>query len=194
MKKNKGKYHIIMMCCGYAESAMSSWLIYTSIIGNVTFATKVDAVKALALDMYNKYIDDMDVRTVRQCPECKEIRGGDFCFKCGANLLAIQTLDAGEFKDWIVSLHSTNCDNYGEAEYANGEDLTFWPWRADEIVSAKQNEIVLLCENAQHILTEALYDQKPELMDEETKHELEQHLNDAHRHHTDWQKMKMTGE
>lgn len=194
MKKSKGKYHIIMMCCGYVESAKTSWLIYTSVDGRDVFNTKVDAVKALALDLYNKYVDENNC--VNQRKNCCENATGLFCSTCGRALSPKNsTLDGDGFMNWICSLHETNCDSYGESEFANGQHLTFWPWRSEEIVGAKTNEVVFLQENAECILAEALYDQKPELMDEETKIELERCLNnDDGLHMTDWQKMKQSGE
>ncbi len=195
-KKAKGKYHIVMMCCGYVESAMTSWIIYTSADGRDVFKTKIDAVKALAFDMYNKYVDETDPSTTMRCDSCKKESSGQFCSKCGTKLsLDKQTLDREQFADWIMSLHSSCCDSYGDSEYANGTRLTFWPWRAEEIVGAKENEVVLIPENAGFVLADALYDQKPELMDEETRLELEHCLNnDDGLHKTDWQRMKLADE
>lgn len=189
-KSVKGKYHVVMMTCGYVESQMTSWLIYNT-RNAIAFESKLTAVRALAMDMYNKYVEDhLDGKAphglVKSC--CKAAFGR-FCSQCGASLEHMR-FDECSFQDFVKGLHSTDCDSYGSCDYAGDDVLVFWPWLAqDRILGLSENEVVILCENAEKILTEALYDQLPDLLTVQVKKELD--MNAASEHHkTDWQEMK----
>lgn len=183
----KGKYRIVMMSCGYVESNCTSWLIY-HVNGARAFKKKTDAVKALALDMYNKYVaEELSFGYLTKCCKDALAKYERFCSYCGRSLKEKQ-FDQEAFEQFIVRLHGTTCDDYGEAEEANGHEFTFWPWDANRLIGAKENEVVFIPENAEHVLTDALYDQKPELMSPELL--VSRSLPRESWQVTDWDQMK----
>lgn len=189
-KKPGGKYHIVMMWAGYVESCTTSCLIYVS---GERFKTPVDAVKVLAIDMYHKYLVDVNPRRHVSEKACcvKSLNDVNnvFCPKCGRELEREVEFDHEGFCSFVVNLFSTTAVAYGESDGTCERDFVFSAWDADAIVGAKENEVVLLRECAEETLAEALYDQMPELMSKDVKEQLLNKLS-SDIHQTDWQVMK----
>lgn len=82
----------IMMRCGYVENCAASCLIYQcEFFGNTGYESIKAAITDLAIDLYNKYYD-----------EVLSVEGKPF--------------EAEEFMESIVALHGTTTDLYGDAE------------------------------------------------------------------------------
>lgn len=168
-KVSRGRYHVILMSCGYVEHSMTSWLIFsTRDISNVYFKTPAEAVTALALDLYEKYLDELSYETGRLRKCCKDFRAvhslAKHCIDCGTKLLPEQ-FDELRFMDFVSDLHCRDCDAYGEAEHANGRDFMFWPFRGEALLGAKKNEYVFIAGSAEEVIRDALLEAKPELED-----------------------------
>jgi len=160
-----GRYRLVMMTCGYVESNTTSWLIFTTHDGH--FATAAEAVIELALDMYAKFEEDvLSTEYVFHKDCCKvEIAGNVaavFCSKCGTRI-KVKEFDPEEFMEYVRSLHSTTCDSYGESEGTANRSFAFWPWRANEIIGAAKDEVVMIAENGEVVLLHALYDARSDL-------------------------------
>lgn len=187
-KVSQGKYHIVMMCCGYVESSMTSWLIFSTMDKGDKFKTAGEAIVELALDLHAKYEDEQSHSrgSGRKCCEnTKSLHSqAKFCMGCGHRLDDGRFDELG-FVEFVKDLHVRNCDAFGESECAGDRDFVFWPWRAEEIVGASKDEIVLLSENAEGVILSALYEAKPELRDSEFASEC---ACDA-----DWAKVKAKG-
>jgi hypothetical protein len=168
MKSKKKGYRFVAFSCGYVESSMTSTLVYgTPFLGNKKFATRGEAITELALDLYAKFVTDRaHVSNLREKPKacCQEAeeQKHNFCSKCGRPILTDE-FDAEAFKEFIVELHNTDCDSYGDAEWFEGRDPEFWPWSFSELLEADKSEVVYIAENAEHVLLAALCDAKPEL-------------------------------
>jgi hypothetical protein len=137
-----------MMQCGYVENASVSWLIFSLPWRKEGFATKEEAIRELALDLYSSYIEDKTPYTPRG--EAKE----EIVF------------DNVEFMEFVANRHYQTTDSYGDAEYANGRNLVWWPYWADRMLSAPREEILLIQEEAEVELLNALYLVMPELKKE----------------------------
>lgn len=193
-KVSQGRYSLIMMSCGYVENSMTSWLIFsTEDISNVYFETARDAVIQLALDLYAKYEDELSYTRPKsnKCCESNAATNPDalYCLTCGRRLEE-NTFDEIRFMEFVTDLHVRNCDAYGEAEFANDREFMFWPFRGQSIVGAKKNEVVLIPENAEVVIRDALYEVKPELKD------LSLYKDEGDRgphFKTDWEKVKECG-
>ncbi len=165
MSLARGRYRIVMMSCGYVENNLTSWLIFSTFTRNERFDTAAQAVMELALDLHAKYEDEYLTHPVYNecCKKAKEDPATSFCPKCGSCLQPNVMFDATAFMDYVIGLHSTTCDSYGEAESTGKRDFAFWPWRAEEIVGASQDEIVLIGENAERVILDALYETREDL-------------------------------
>lgn len=187
-KVARGKYRFVMMTCGYVESAVTSWLIYTS--QRVYFKTAEEAVKQLALDMYAKFHDEhMDELEVWK-PCCKSALKDEkkFCPDCGTQVGGLE-FSADEFAEYVTGIHSTTCDTYGEAEYTKTRpELTFWPWQGDNIIGVKKNEVIVINQNAEWVLLDALCECKPELR---ASRDEADGYNEAYT--SDWELVKQNG-
>lgn len=173
-KLKKGNYRIVMMCCGYVESSMTSWLIFSTMDKSKRFETARDAVVELALDLYAKYDDELSYsrKAIGRC--CQDTQAlnkeAAYCMTCG-NRFESNEFDELGFCEFVRDLHVRNCDAFGESEYANDRELVFWPWRSEEIIRAAEDEIVLISENAEGVILSALYESKPELRDPDLESE-----------------------
>jgi hypothetical protein len=73
-----------------------------------------------------------------------------FCMKCGGRLKS-KSFDCEEFMDFITNLHNTDCDSYGESEFANGENLNWNPWTSFTFMKASRKSIIYIVENAEKV-------------------------------------------
>jgi len=169
MKKKKSKgYRFVAFSCGYVESSMTSTLVYgTPFLGNRAFATRGEAITELALDLYAKFESDRAYaesfqKEASSCCDDALKAGHTFCPKCGRKVQA-EGFDAIGFAEFIVGLHNTDCDSYGDAEGFGDRDPVFWPWSFSELLEADKSEVVYIAENAEHVILAALCDAKPEL-------------------------------
>lgn len=160
----KGRYRIVMMSCGYVENNLTSWLIFSTFANDERFDTAAQAVMELALDLHAKYEDEYLSHRVYSecCKKAQEDPAMSFCPKCGSRLQNID-FDGMSFMDFIVNLHSTTCDSYGESESTGKRAFAFWPWRAHELVGAGEDEIVYIGENAERVILDALYESRDDL-------------------------------
>lgn len=162
----------IVMTCGYVENAMTSALIYQcQFFGNPGYSTYKEAITDLALDLYSKYYDDhLSIyenrysRSVKDC--CRQTlinnKEAKFCSDCGSQI-SDKDFDPEDFMEYITSLHSSTCDSYGDAEYAGGRHLKWWPYWNEDFIGAPKEDIIYIGENAELVLLDALLDAKPEL-------------------------------
>lgn len=165
-------YRFIVMICGYVENAMTSTLIYQcQFFGNPGYSSKKEAVTDLALDLYSKYYDDhLSVyerrysRDVKDCCRAALIANKEakYCSDCG-NQISDRKFDPEAFMEYITALHSSTCDSYGDAEYAGGRNLKWWPYWTDEFIGAPKEDVIFIGENAEVVLLEALIEAKPEI-------------------------------
>jgi hypothetical protein len=162
----------IVMHCGYAESNMTSALIYQcACFGNPGYSSYKKAITDLALDLYAKFYDEhlsiYENRYGRDIKDCcrkslianKETK---FCSECG-NQICDKKFDHGDFMSFVHDLHCSTCDSYGEAEYASGRYMTWYPYWNDDFIGAPKEDVIYIAELAEVILLAALYDAKPEL-------------------------------
>jgi len=168
MKKKSKGYRFVAFACGYVESSMTSTLVYgTPFLGGTKFATRGEAITELALDLYAKYTTDRayinKLRTLKKCCDAAKNAKHKYCPKCGTSLGNTPDFDANDFLEFVVNLHNTDCNDYGEAESFSDRDATFWPWSFSEFLEADKSEVVYVAENAEHVLLAALCDAKPEL-------------------------------
>jgi hypothetical protein len=166
-------YNVIVMACGYAESNMTSWLVYsTQFFGIEGFETMEEAIKELALDLYAKYYDDVlsiyEKRYSKDVSECCrqaliKDKEANFCSVCGKPIENAE-FSPIEFREYIKRLHASTCNDYGDAEScASRFQLSWWPWSLRELQDAEKDEIIWIAESAELVLLDALYDAKPEL-------------------------------
>ncbi len=161
-----------MMTCGYVESNMTSWLLYgCRFQGNPGYDSMEEAIKDLALDLYAKFYDEhlsaYENRYLNFERCCRDVLIEDpkanFCKGCG-KAIANKQFDPAEFRDFVVGLHNTTCDSYGDAEWTSTrERMAWWPWSIREFIHAPKDSVIYIAENGEHILLEALYEAKPEL-------------------------------
>ena len=165
----------IVMSCGYVEDASTSVLIYQcEFFGNPGYTSYKEAITDLALDMYGKFYDDyLSVYENRYGNDVKECcrqalianKTAKFCSGCGRQILN-KEFHYHQFMEYVFNLHSSTCDSYGEAEWAAGKDLHWWPWGTDRFIGAPKEDVIYIAENAEVILLAALLDAKPELQSE----------------------------
>jgi len=153
----------IMMHCGYVESCQVSVLIFSCApLGRESFPSYKEAITELALDMYAKYTADHQ-STAKSC--CKKTQSAlpdaKLCASCGREINTC--FDWEKFQSYIIDLHGANCDSWGDCEYAKDRDLVWWPFWTDAFIGTPKEEIVLIPENAEIILSIALIEAKPEL-------------------------------
>lgn len=162
----RGRYRIIMMSCGYVESNMTSWLIYSTFTREDRFDTAAQAVMELALDLHAKYEDEvLSTQYVFHKDCCKKAKADSntkFCPKCGTRL-QVTEFNADHFMEYIRGLHNTDCDGYGESERTSKRSFAFWPWRAHDLVGASKDEVVFIGENAERVILDALYEIRDDL-------------------------------
>lgn len=169
-------YRFIVMICGYVESSMTSNLIYQcGFFGNPGYTSRKEAITDLALDLYAKFYDDhLSIyenrygRDVKKC--CRESlianKEAKFCSDCGSQIKD-KAFDYEQFMEYVIGLHNTTCDSYGDAEWAGGRDLTWWPYWIGDFIGAPKEDVILIAECAEVVLLAALLDAKPELKNEE---------------------------
>ena len=80
----------IMMSCGFAEEAKTSWLIYQcDFSGHPGFPTDKEAITELALDLYYKFLGDkvQDPGLKTCCIASKTFNSqAKYCSNCGKSL------------------------------------------------------------------------------------------------------------
>lgn len=184
----------IVMNCGYVESATTSSIIYGSdYLRKATFSSYKAAITELALDLYAKYYEEyLSIyqhrydKDVKEC--CRESLIRDsrfnketkFCAECKEEIKD-KPFDAEEFANYIVNLHQTTCDLYGDCEWANGRDLVWWPWAVRDLIGAPKEDVIFIAENAEGVLLAALLEVKPELNTDPNYHPENDH---------DWKKFR----
>lgn len=164
----RGRYRIVMMSCGYVENNTTSWIIFTTFSHRERYETAAEAVIELAKDLYAKYEDEALLHkstTLEKC--CSDgtalgLPDRNYCHVCGRRL-ADETFDAEGFMEYVTGLHSTTSDSFGESEATATRDFAFWPWRAEEIVGAGKDEVVLIGENAERVILDALFEEREDL-------------------------------
>ena len=169
MAKKSNGFRFVAFACGYVESSMTSTLVYgTPFLGNRAFATRGEAITELALDLYHKFESDRSRsvsfrKKVSSCCDDAQKQDHAYCPKCG-NKVQPEGFDVYGFTEFIVGLHNTDCDSYGDAEWFDDErEPKFWPWSFLEFLEADKSEVVYIAENAEHVLLAALLDAKPDL-------------------------------
>ena len=178
------------MISGYAEDATTSSLIYQcSFFGKLGYQTCKEAITDLALDLYAKYYDEyISIYENRYsnnvkgcCRECV-IKNNEakYCSDCGREIKDREFVYEN-FMFYVKELHSTTSDSYGDAEYAAGRELNWWPYWTADFIGAPKEEIIFIPENAEVVLLAALLDAKPELKIEDFNcSEWEDFKNETH--------------
>ena len=165
-------FSFIMMSCGYVENCSTSFLLYgTEFMGSPGFETRGEAIRELALDIYAKYFDERlstyenrYSQSVKEC--CRTALIADnkakFCAQCGSHIKD-KEFDEERFMEYVLELQNSTCDSYGEAEWAHERSFAWWPWSIREFLDAPRDSLIMIAENAEHVMLDALYDAMPEL-------------------------------
>ncbi len=157
------------MHCGYVESCKTSLLVFQAF--NNGYKSMKEAITELALDMYNKFhheclsiYENRYSFGLKDCCRLALIEKHDanFCSNCGSQLKD-KEFDPDYFMQFISELHNTDCDSYGESEYANGEAFSWYPFQTGAFIGAPKKSIIYIAEKAEVVLLCALFDAKPEL-------------------------------
>lgn len=170
------------MTCGYVENAQVSALIYQcQFFDNPGYSTYKEAITDLALDLYAKFYEDFlsayQNRYSSNDKCCRDVLIADkdahYCPKCGKRITD-KEFNYEEFQSYIVNLHGSTCESYGDAEDAGDRVLTWWPFWINDFIGAPKEEVIHLQEYAELILLAALLDAKPELKNKDS----ENYMND----------------
>lgn len=171
-------YKFIVMTAGYVESAKTAVLVYQcEFFGSAGYSTIETAITDLALDFYHKFYDEhLSVYEDRYCREYKHCctesliysKGQITCVTCGRELLD-KKFDPEEFCEFIHNLYNTDCNSYGEAEYASNHRMNWWPWGIDALIGAPKEEVIVIKEQAELVILNYLFKAKPELVDKENE-------------------------
>lgn len=170
----------IVLTGGYAESNTISQIIFgLNFLGQTSgFESEEDALSSLALDLYLKYYDEyLDLYERRYSAPIKEcclktltsfrtgLRWVDSeheCHTCSAKL-EDRKFVGYKFSQYILKLFSAITDTYGEAESLPGHNLVWSPFWTESIWGSPREEILVIEENGEMKILEALLEIKPEL-------------------------------
>jgi hypothetical protein len=171
-------YKGVALSFGYVESNTTSWLIFTIESGECPTSRK-EALHTLTEYLYNKYkaekddnakfSDNYKSHMAKCCRDAWSKRNYQNpptnCPRCNASydVPCDRTFSVEDWEDWLKRLQSSDCDSYGDHDYIECKyDWTPWRTRFD----IPQHQMVIVCENAEHILTMALAEIHPELGEE----------------------------
>jgi len=157
----------IALSFGYAEETKIGWLIYTA-EGKVCDSRK-QALQSLATHLFRKYCEKLEPILPTLDPCCKlQPKHSKYCGECG-NYLLIQEREF-EYYNWVswlcFSLKKT-FDSYGYFE--DLEDLQQWNAHYYDFDDMQQN-VLIVSNNAEHIISAALKEVHPELNTEIPEH------------------------
>lgn len=171
-------YKGVALSFGYVESNTTSWLIFT-IEGGACPTTRKEALHTLTEYLYNKFKSDIDYKAdflddykshmARCCKDAWRKMDKDnplkSCPRCNASYEVPydRSFSVEDWQQWLRELHHSDCDSYGDHDYIDRK-YDWTPWRND--FSIPQHQMVIVCENAEHILTMALAEIHPELKEE----------------------------
>lgn len=165
---------VIALSFGYVESNTTSWLIYQA--EGKHPSTRKEALHSLVeylWDKYNKetgeskkHLDLFKSNMAKCCRTAWNKRDTNnpptHCPFCEANYNKVieNEFSITEWHEFLTNLHGSCCDNYGEHDWP--ENPYGWsPWMYD--FNIPQNQILIIAENAEVILTQALSKIHPEL-------------------------------
>lgn len=157
---------------GYVESGKTSWLIYKAEQGSP--ATRKQALFSLVKYLYAKYQSELeqanswrDLRVKNKCCKTNIRQNADakFCSDCGSNISKKQ-FDVEDWRGFLFRLQKSDCDSYGDHDDVyDSNDFSWTPWMFG--FDVQQKNMLIIGENAEHILTEVLKLIHPELADPE---------------------------
>lgn len=170
----------IVLTGGFAESNTISQIIFgLNFLGETPgFETEEQALASLACDLYHKYYYDyLDLYQWRYSAPIKEcclktlssfrqglrwVEEEHVCHTCHSKL-EDKKFVGYEFSEYILKLFSAVTDTYGDAEDVPGHKLVWSPFWTEGIWGTPREEILVIEENGEHELLEALLEIKPEL-------------------------------
>ena len=163
-------YRFIFLKTGFAESNSVSSLIYQcNYFGYEGYDTQKEAITTLAEDLYAKYYDDClstyaNRYSAGSC--CNKTlsanRRAKYCYECGSPL-ADETFDKEDFQEYIRNLFKLDYNDYGDAEDTSTQELRWWPFWNKEFIGADRKTVVIIDENCEYVLTDALMEARPAL-------------------------------
>ncbi len=169
------RYKSIVLSFGYVESNTTAWLIYTA--ERKLPSSRKEALESLTEHLYKKYLSDKKdnddynnaskTHMARCCQKAWKNSNRDLsiCPKCGANYNAeiINEFDIYDWKNYLRDLMNSDSDSYGyHYESGDFEDEYGWsPWQWS--FNSSSDEMVIVAECAEDILTIALAKIHPEL-------------------------------
>ncbi|CAB4196749.1 hypothetical protein UFOVP1290_269 [uncultured Caudovirales phage] len=169
------KYKSVSLSFGYVESNTTAVLIYTAT--KKIPSSRSEALESLTEHLYKKYLCDKKdnddyVHTYKThmakcCQKAWKNSNRDLntCPKCGANYNAeiVSEFDISDWQNYLRDLMNSDCDSYGyHYECSDFEDEYGWsPWQHN--FNHQSDEMVIVAEKAEDILTIALAKIHPEL-------------------------------
>lgn len=169
------RYKSIALSFGYVESNTTAWLIYTA--ERKLPSSRKEALESLTEHLWKKYSCEKNQRGYRDdmykthmgrcCQKAWKNSARDLikCPNCGADYNAplINEFDIIDWKDYLYRIMSSDCDSYGyHYDCGDFEDEYGWsPWRFN--FSTSPDEMVIINESAEEILTMILARLHPEL-------------------------------
>lgn len=171
-------YRAIALGFGYVESHHTSWLMYSA--ETRLPSTRKEALCSLAKYLYNRFMansedsDDYNNKYKKHmaacCQQAWRKRDHDDpptkCPTCEAryDIVVKSSFDVEEWHQYLRETASSDADSYGP--YYENDNVYGWnPFMFE--FDIPQNQMVIVHENAEHILTDALFDVHPELRPED---------------------------
>ena len=168
---------VIALAFGYAESQSTSWLIYKS--DNPVYSkTRKEALLSLTEYLWKKYqseteyAEDFVKRYKTNMAQCcqKAWRNDKTLIKCPTcealyNIEKEKEFDITHWQEFLCNIGTSTCDSYGD-HYDIENPHNWCPWQFD--FNVRRREMLVVQENAEHILTLALFELHPELREMST--------------------------
>lgn len=176
----------IALSFGYVESNTTSWLIYHA--ENKISSSRREAIHSLVAYLWDKYtkqndenhefslgysygskccqrhwldtkyVDDPQKQGARKKREINPTS----CPTCNGEYPTTWTFEEEDWKEYLFDLHHSDCNSYGEHEWPDNP-YGWSPWMYS--FNIPQHQMVVIGEQAEDILTMALYELHPELME-----------------------------
>lgn len=160
----------IALCFGYVESNTTSHLVYQA--DHKWPSSRKEALHSLVNYLYNKFVyenEDYRKSKMHMADCCRKgwwARDRENpptnCPTCNADYNVPFQFSEEEWINYLYDLHRSNCDSYGDHDDIDNP-YDWQPWRF--YFDVPQHEMLIISENAEHILTHALYEIRPELKD-----------------------------
>lgn len=166
----------IALSFGYVEGNTTSWLIFRS--EEVLPRTRKAALHSLVEYLWDKFqkeqseTDNLNKNHKWDMAKCcqkawakrDDQNPPNNCPTCQAsyNVENKKSFSISKWHEYLVNLYSSDCNSYGEHDWAhNPQGWSPWEFQFD----IPQHQMLIVAENAEHIITLALAELHPELKD-----------------------------